>query len=150
MLTNHIFNICILKKNDLVLNNLQWLIYHETKPIAILTFQSIVFGDWVDRDPVIIFSLLIIFQDLEVPQELKNLYKTVWEISQKVVIQMAADRGIYIDQSQSLNLHIAEPNYGKLTSMHFYAWKMVSCLSPSLSLSLSLCSNTRCCTNKQA
>lgn len=63
-------------------------------------------------------------QDLAVPQELKDLYKTVWEISQKVVIKMAADRGIYIDQSQSLNLHIAEPNYGKLTSMHFYAWKM--------------------------
>lgn len=63
-------------------------------------------------------------QNLDVPKELKNLYKTVWEISQKVVIQMAADRGIYIDQSQSLNLHIAEPNYGKLTSMHFYGWKL--------------------------
>ncbi|GAB1608351.1 ribonucleoside-diphosphate reductase large subunit-like [Argonauta hians] len=63
-------------------------------------------------------------QNLDVPDELKNLYKTVWEVSQKVVIKMAADRGIYIDQSQSMNLHIAEPNYGKLTSMHFYAWKM--------------------------
>lgn len=58
-----------------------------------------------------------------IPSELKALYKTVWEISQKVVIEMAADRGAYIDQSQSLNIHIAEPNYGKLTSMHFYAWK---------------------------
>ena len=48
-----------------------------------------------------------------------------WELSQKTVIKMAADRGAYIDQSQSLNIHIAEPNYGKLTSMHFYSWKMV-------------------------
>ena len=64
----------------------------------------------------------------EVPSDLKALYKTVWEISQKTVIKMAADRGAYIDQSQSLNIHIAEPNYGKLTSMHFYAWKMVRLL----------------------
>lgn len=62
----------------------------------------------------------------KIPDDLKALYKTVWEISQKVVIQMAADRGAFIDQSQSLNIHIAEPNYGKLTSMHFYAWKLVS------------------------
>lgn len=61
-----------------------------------------------------------------IPDDLKELYKTVWEISQKVVIKMAADRGAYIDQSQSLNIHIAEPNYGKLTSMHFYGWKQVS------------------------
>ncbi|XP_046335381.2 ribonucleoside-diphosphate reductase large subunit-like [Haliotis rufescens] len=60
----------------------------------------------------------------EIPKDLKDLYKTVWEISQKTVIKMSADRGAYIDQSQSLNIHIAEPNYGKLTSMHFYAWKM--------------------------
>ena len=62
----------------------------------------------------------------EIPQELKDLYKTVWEISQKTIIKMAADRAVYIDQSQSLNIHIAEPNYGKLTSMHFFAWKSVS------------------------
>lgn len=59
----------------------------------------------------------------EIPSDLKQLYKTVWEISQKTVLKMAADRGAYIDQSQSLNIHIAEPNYGKLTSMHFYGWK---------------------------
>ncbi|KAK3100478.1 hypothetical protein FSP39_020660, partial [Pinctada imbricata] len=59
----------------------------------------------------------------EIPKDLKDLYKTVWEISQKTVLKMAADRGAFIDQSQSLNIHIAEPNYGKLTSMHFYAWK---------------------------
>jgi len=59
-----------------------------------------------------------------IPQELKDLYKTVWELSQKVIIKMSADRGAFIDQSQSLNVHIASPNYGKLTSMHFYAWKL--------------------------
>ncbi|XP_780425.2 ribonucleoside-diphosphate reductase large subunit [Strongylocentrotus purpuratus] len=58
-----------------------------------------------------------------IPDDIKALYKTVWEISQKTIIQMAVDRGAYIDQSQSLNIHIAEPNYGKLTSMHFFAWK---------------------------
>jgi ribonucleotide reductase alpha subunit len=50
----------------------------------------------------------------------------VWEISQKAIINMAADRGAFIDQSQSLNIHIAEPNMSKLSSMHFYAWKKVS------------------------
>uniref|UniRef100_T1J1Q1 Lipoyl synthase, mitochondrial n=1 Tax=Strigamia maritima TaxID=126957 RepID=T1J1Q1_STRMM len=60
----------------------------------------------------------------EIPDDLKALYKTVWEISQKIVIKMSADRGAFICQSQSLNLHIAEPNFGKLTSMHFYAWKL--------------------------
>jgi ribonucleoside-diphosphate reductase alpha subunit len=58
-----------------------------------------------------------------IPQDLKDLYKTVWEISQRVIIDMAADRGAFIDQSQSLNIFIAEPNFGRLTSMHFYAWK---------------------------
>ena len=63
-------------------------------------------------------------QDIaEIPQNIKDLYKTVWEISQKAVIDMAADRGAYICQSQSLNVHISDPNFGKLTSMHFYAWK---------------------------
>uniref|UniRef100_A0A3Q3XFD9 Ribonucleoside-diphosphate reductase n=1 Tax=Mola mola TaxID=94237 RepID=A0A3Q3XFD9_MOLML len=61
---------------------------------------------------------------IQVPDDLKQLYKTVWEISQKTILKMAADRGAYIDQSQSLNIHIAEPNYGKLTSMHFYGWKL--------------------------
>jgi ribonucleoside-diphosphate reductase alpha chain len=57
------------------------------------------------------------------PQNIKDLYKTVWEISQKTIIDMAADRGAYICQSQSLNIHLQDPNFGKLTSMHFYAWK---------------------------
>ena len=59
----------------------------------------------------------------EIPANLKDLYKTVWEIKQKVIIEMAADRGAYICQSQSLNIHIQDPNFGKLTSMHFYAWE---------------------------
>lgn len=62
-------------------------------------------------------------QTLNIPPELKKIYKTVWEIPQKTVLKMAVDRGAFIDQSQSLNVHIAEPNYGKLTSMHFYGWK---------------------------
>jgi ribonucleoside-diphosphate reductase alpha chain len=63
-------------------------------------------------------------QDIkEIPQHIKDLYKTVWEIKQKTIIDMAADRGAYICQSQSLNLFVSEPNFGKLTSMHFYAWK---------------------------
>lgn len=59
----------------------------------------------------------------EIPQHIKDLYRTVWEISQKAIIDMAADRGAYICQSQSMNVHIQDPNFGKLTSMHFYAWK---------------------------
>jgi ribonucleoside-diphosphate reductase subunit M1 len=56
---------------------------------------------------------------------LKELYKTVWELPQKDIIDMAADRGAFIDQSQSLNIHIAEPNFANVTSMHFYGWKKV-------------------------
>jgi len=58
-----------------------------------------------------------------IPDDIKALYKTVWEIKQKVVLDMAADRGAFIDQSQSLNIHLARPTYGQLTSMHFYGWK---------------------------
>ncbi len=59
----------------------------------------------------------------EIPQNIKELYKTVWEISQKAIIDMSADRGAFICQSQSLNIHLQEPNFGKMTSMHFYAWE---------------------------
>jgi ribonucleoside-diphosphate reductase alpha chain len=58
-----------------------------------------------------------------IPVNIKELYKTVWEIKQKTIIDMSADRGAYICQSQSLNLHVQNPNFGKLTSMHFHAWK---------------------------
>ncbi len=59
----------------------------------------------------------------EIPKHIRQVYKTVWEISQRVILDMAADRGAFICQSQSMNVHIAEPNTSKLTSMHFYAWK---------------------------
>lgn len=59
----------------------------------------------------------------EVPDNIKELYKTAWEISQKTIIEMAADRGAYIDQSQSLNIFMENANFAKLTSMHFYGWK---------------------------
>ena len=59
----------------------------------------------------------------DLPQEIRDLYKTVWEIKQKVIIDMAADRGAYICQSQSLNLFMETPNLAKLTSMHFHAWR---------------------------
>ena len=63
-------------------------------------------------------------QNIEaIPKHLKDKYKIVWEIPMKHLIDMSADRGAFICQSQSLNLHIAEPSPGKLTSMHFYAWK---------------------------
>jgi ribonucleoside-diphosphate reductase alpha chain len=60
---------------------------------------------------------------LSIPNEIKALYKTVWEIKQKAVIDMSQGRGPYIDQGQSLNVFIEDPNFGKLSSMHFYAWK---------------------------
>jgi ribonucleoside-diphosphate reductase alpha subunit len=60
---------------------------------------------------------------VDIPVDIKNLYKTVWEISQKCIIDMAADRGRFIDQSQSMNLFIESPTMSKLSSMHMYAWK---------------------------
>ena len=63
-------------------------------------------------------------QDIpEIPQDLKDLYKTAWEISQKAIIEMSADRGAFICQSQSLNIFMENANFKKLSSMHFYAWK---------------------------
>jgi len=62
-------------------------------------------------------------QSLDIPDDLKSLYKTVWEISQKTLIDMSAARGPYVCQTQSLNLFVAEPTVSKLTSMHFYSWK---------------------------
>ncbi|KAI9573683.1 ribonucleotide reductase [Boletus coccyginus] len=59
----------------------------------------------------------------DIPDDVKEIYKTVWEISQKKVIDLAADRGAYICQSQSLNIHLQAPTLGQLTSMHFYGWK---------------------------
>jgi ribonucleoside-diphosphate reductase alpha chain len=58
-----------------------------------------------------------------IPEEIQARYKTTWELKQRILIDMAAARGAFICQSQSLNLFVADPNYAKLTSMHFYAWK---------------------------
>ena len=60
---------------------------------------------------------------IDIPDDIKELYKTVWEMSQKTIIDMAADRGVYIDQSQSMNLFVESPTVSKLSSMHMYAWK---------------------------
>ena len=59
----------------------------------------------------------------EIPQDIKDLYKTAWEISQKTILELAADRGAYICQSQSLNIFMENANFAKLTSMHFYGWE---------------------------
>merc|ERR1712183_1019706 len=63
-------------------------------------------------------------QHLDLPSEMKELYKTVWEIKQRIVLDMAADRGAYIDQSQSLNIHMIDATTAKLSSMHFHGWQL--------------------------
>merc|ERR1712066_1174348 len=63
-------------------------------------------------------------QSLELPADLRELYKTVWEIKQRIVLDMAADRGAYIDQSQSLNIHMIDATTAKLSSMHFHGWQL--------------------------
>jgi len=60
----------------------------------------------------------------EIPQDIRDLYKTVWEVSQRRLLDLAADRGAFIDQSQSLNVYIAQPTIGKLSSMHFHGWRL--------------------------
>jgi ribonucleoside-diphosphate reductase alpha subunit len=63
-------------------------------------------------------------QHLDLPADVKDLYKTVWEIKQRIVLDMAADRGAYIDQSQSLNIHMIDATKAKLSSMHFHGWQL--------------------------
>merc|ERR1712070_369884 len=63
-------------------------------------------------------------QNLDLPKEIKDLYKTVWEIKQRVVLDMAAARGAYINQSQSLNIHMVDATTAKLSSMHFHGWQL--------------------------
>merc|ERR1712037_578818 len=60
----------------------------------------------------------------DLPADLRELYKTVWEIKQLIVLDMAAERGPYIDQSQSLNIHMVDASTAKLSSMHFYGWQL--------------------------
>merc|ERR1712178_145766 len=63
-------------------------------------------------------------QNLDLPLDLKNLYKTVWEIRQRTILDMAADRGAYIDQTQFLNIHMVDATTAKLSSMHFHGWQL--------------------------
>merc|ERR1712023_366665 len=63
-------------------------------------------------------------QNLNLPSEVKELYKTVWEVKQRNVLDMAADRGAYIDQSQSLNIHMIDATTAKLSSMQFHGWQL--------------------------
>merc|ERR1712070_269663 len=63
-------------------------------------------------------------QHLDLPSDVKELYKTVWEIKQRHVLDLAADRGAYIDQSQSLNIHMIDATQAKLSSMHFHGWQL--------------------------
>lgn len=63
-------------------------------------------------------------QNIDLPSDFKELYKTVWEIKQRIVLDMAADRGAYIDQSQSLNIHMIDATTAKLSSMHFHGWQL--------------------------
>merc|ERR1712224_1062867 len=63
-------------------------------------------------------------QNIDLPSDLKELYKTVWEIKQRIVLDMAAARGQYIDQSQSLNIHMVDATTAKLSSMHFHGWQL--------------------------
>ncbi|KDQ62691.1 hypothetical protein JAAARDRAFT_171254 [Jaapia argillacea MUCL 33604] len=81
-------------------------------------------GLWNDRMKDMIIAHNGSIQNIPgIPDDVKAIYKTVWEISQKKILDMAADRGAFICQSQSLNVHLQAPTMGQLTSMHFYGWK---------------------------
>lgn len=81
-------------------------------------------GLWCEELREILIAANGSIQNIDgIPQDIKDLYKTAYEIKQKVIIDQAADRGAYICQSQSLNLFMENPNFGKLSSMHFYGWK---------------------------
>ncbi|XVJ51577.1 MAG: ribonucleoside-diphosphate reductase subunit alpha [Vampirovibrio sp.] len=89
-----------------------------------LVKDLIALGLWDDRMRQRIMSANGSVQSIPtIPDEIKAMYKTVWEISQRDIIDMAADRGPFICQSQSLNIHLANPNFAKMASMHFYSWK---------------------------
>ncbi|KAH7639383.1 Ribonucleoside-diphosphate reductase large subunit [Dermatophagoides farinae] len=81
-------------------------------------------GLWSEELKTIIIANRGSIQNIDsIPDDIKALYKTVWEIPQKCIVDMAIDRGAFIDQSQSLNVHMAEPSKAKITSMHFYGWR---------------------------
>merc|ERR1712032_1788466 len=81
-------------------------------------------GLWTDEVRTQLIALNGSVQQLGLPADLKELYKTVWEIKQRTVLDMAADRGAYIDQSQSLNIHMVDATQAKLSSMHFHGWQL--------------------------
>merc|ERR1712187_1070875 len=80
-------------------------------------------GFWTEETRMQLIAHNGSVQQLELPVDLKEPYKTVWEIKQRTVIDMAADRGAYIDQSQSLNIHMVDATTAKLSSMHFHGWQ---------------------------
>lgn len=97
--------------------------YQIVNPHLLKTLTEL--GLWNDDMKNLIIANNGSIQNIQtIPENTRALYKTVWEIAQKTIVKMAADRGPFIDQSQSLNIHIAEPSYEKLSSMHFYGWKM--------------------------
>jgi ribonucleoside-diphosphate reductase alpha subunit len=81
-------------------------------------------GLWTDEARMQLIAHNGSVQHLDVPADVKDLYKTVWEIKQRHVLDMAADRGAYIDQSQSLNIHMTDATTAKLSSMHFHGWQL--------------------------
>merc|ERR1712137_689852 len=81
-------------------------------------------GFWTEETRMQLIANNGSVQQLDLPADLKALYKTVWEIKQRTVIDMAADRGAYIDQSQSLNIHMIDATPAKLSSMHFHGWQL--------------------------
>merc|ERR1712188_18193 len=81
-------------------------------------------GLWTDDLRVQLVAHNGSVQHLDLPSDIKELYKTVWEIKQRIVLDMAADRGAYIDQSQSTNIHMINATTAKLSSMHFHGWNL--------------------------
>merc|ERR1712028_87519 len=81
-------------------------------------------GLWTDEMRMQLVAHNGSVQHIDVPEDMKDLYKTVWEIKQRIVLDMAADRGAYIDQSQSLNIHMIDATTAKLSSMHFHGWQL--------------------------
>merc|ERR1739847_85250 len=80
-------------------------------------------GLWTDEMRMQLIAHNGSVQNIDLPADVKELYKTVWEIKQRIVLDMAADRGAYIDQSQSLNIHMTDATSAKLSSMHFHGWQ---------------------------
>merc|ERR1711981_690989 len=81
-------------------------------------------GLWTDEMRTQLMAHNGSVQNVDLPADVKELYKTVWEIKQRHVLDMAADRGAYIDQSQSLNIHMTDASTAKLSSMHFHGWQL--------------------------